>query len=267
VEARRQLRECRARVEALSAEMRRDAPMREALAQAQELIGAVLLPTPAAGSAAAAAAAANTRALDAAGLGGRDTLYSSPTSAACDALLESRRALKLAAIAKYMVQRPLARIKIDRGPLNDLGAIVSRLQLLVELLDALLDIRMAEQLDDESERRYEEPESPGSGAQSPLGGAAVPRQVSGERAVALLKHAALLCSTDTRVGYASLTALTRVTRATLHELGLCLLRLVQPRSAAAGEAQGAGVVGTLVESGIAGMVSTFSNLFGSSAQM
>ena len=67
--------------------------------------------------------------------------------------------------------------------------------------------------------------------------------------------------------YASLTALTRVTRATLHELGLCLLRLVQPRSAAAGEAQGAGVVGTLVESGIAGMVSTFSNLFGSSAQM
>jgi len=93
------------------------------------------------------------------------------------------------------------------------------------------------------------------------------RQVSGERAVALLKHAALLCSTDTRVGYASLTALTRVTRATLHELGLCLLRLVQPRSAAAGEAQGAGVVGTLVESGIAGMVSTFSNLFGSSAQM
>ena len=101
----------------------------------------------------------------------------------------------------------------------------------------------AEQLDDESERRYEEPESPGSGAQSPLGGAAVPRQasgeigrdwkgsaevgrgwtgldeigrdrprlpprccrqVSGERAVALLKHAALLCSTDTRVGHGSL---------------------------------------------------------------
>jgi len=61
-----------------------------------------------------------------------------------------------------MVQRPLARIKIDRGPLNDLGAIVSRLQLLVELLDALLDIRMAAALDVDDRSPHISPHLPPS---------------------------------------------------------------------------------------------------------
>jgi len=286
-DARAHLSVARARVETLSAATARDAPLRRALAQVQQLIGTVYEADANAAAAPATSAAA--------GLAGASGLVT-PTTAACDALLASRRSLKLATIAQYMLQRPLAHTsaaaksradEVRRAKaLTELPGQMRKLDLLVELLEALLDFGLDETPcadDSERDEAESEPASPAAGPPrfntwgSPVAGLSSSAAALGggfagslggvcsERAVALMKHAAMLYRADEpKAGYATLSALVSVATASRRELDATLLTVVRP-DASGGAGGGAliepSTVGALVESYMPGLVSSVASFW------
>lgn len=250
-----ELRAARSRVEALAAAAARDVPLRRELAQVQHLLTLTREPTPANVAGAAPGRSAATA-----------------ITAASDVLIDSRRSLKLATIALYMLTRPLthsgrgnASSRADESrrsrALQELPALIRRLDLVVELLGALLDIEL-DPTPSVDESRYAEddlePQSPGAGGFG--------RSVFGERAVALVKHSALLHRVDElKAGYATLTALATAARAALAELDSTLLLLVESSNAAAGASGGepeAYSVGALVEAYMPGLIGSVASFWG-----
>jgi hypothetical protein len=206
----------------------------------------------------------------AAGAAGRPA--ATAITAAADVLIDSRRSLKLATIAQYMLTRPLTHA--NRGhaasrpndsrrsrALQELPGLIRRMDLMVELLGALLDVEL-DPTPSVDESHYAEddldPQSPDA--------AGIARPVVGERAVALVKHSALLHRVDElKAGYATLTALGTVARAALAELDSTLLILVESsNTAAAGSAaeREAYTVGALVEAYIPGLIGSVASFWG-----
>jgi hypothetical protein len=145
--------------------------------------------------------------------------------------------------------------------LQELPALIRRMDLVVELLGALLDVEL-DPTPPPVETHYAEDEDE---PHSPIA-ASFARSVLGERAVALVKHSALLHRVDElKAGYATLTALATAARAALTELDSTLLILVESTSPAAGGAAGqpeAYSVGALVEAYMPGLIGSVASLWG-----